>query len=247
MTSTSNTAVAWRASAGTISPNGLFTAPQVSSATKVTVTATSAADNSVSASADVSVAPPVKLSMQAAKLPEGTVGSPYTSNLSASGGVSPYRYQITSGTLPEGLSLNHTSGLISGTTLQSGSFAFTASVTDANSANVSGSISVRITASIAGNFDGPAELPRVYVQSDLTNTPAPGSVISVPKGGDFQQASIEPNVATRSNFRLRRHTSGGSCCRREVAMTLTGSSFAQALLTALYHPRAPGFRPAMPE
>jgi hypothetical protein len=37
-------------------------------------------------------------------------------------------------------------------------------------------------------FDGPAELPRIYVQSDLANTPAPGIVISVASGGDFQQA-----------------------------------------------------------
>jgi hypothetical protein len=37
-------------------------------------------------------------------------------------------------------------------------------------------------------FDGPAELPRIYVQSDLANTPAPGIVISVAAGGDFQQA-----------------------------------------------------------
>jgi len=188
LTSTSNTAVAWRSSAGAISANGLFTAPQVSSATKITVTATSAADSSVSASADVSVAPPVKLSMQTAKLPEGSVGAPYNSSLAASGGTAPYTYQITSGALPEGLSLNHSNGLISGTTLQSGSFAFTASVTDANSANVSGSITVKITASITDNFDGPAELPRVYVKSSLADTPAPGSVISVPKGGDFQKA-----------------------------------------------------------
>jgi hypothetical protein len=37
-------------------------------------------------------------------------------------------------------------------------------------------------------YDGPAELPRIYVQSDLAYTPAPGVVISVPNGGDFQQA-----------------------------------------------------------
>jgi hypothetical protein len=42
--------------------------------------------------------------------------------------------------------------------------------------------------STTGNFDGPAELPRVYVQSDLASTPAPGSVIAVAQGGDFQSA-----------------------------------------------------------
>src|SRR5579872_353046 len=47
LTSTSNTAVTWRASAGTISSNGIFTAPSVAASTKVTVTATSIADGSM--------------------------------------------------------------------------------------------------------------------------------------------------------------------------------------------------------
>lgn len=41
---------------------------------------------------------------------------------------------------------------------------------------------------LVSQFDGPAELPRIYVQSSLANTPAPGIVISVLKGGDFQKA-----------------------------------------------------------
>ena len=189
LTSTSNTAVLWHASAGTISTNGLFTAPQVfsSTSTKIIVTATSAADSTVSASSDVTVSPAEKLAMSA-KLPEGTVGTPYSSSLAASGGVAPYTYRIASGALPAGFYLDRSSGLISGMTLQGGAYAFTASVTDANSTQVSGSMSLIVNASTGGNFDGPAEQPRVYVQTDLVNTPAPGSVVSVAKGGDFQQA-----------------------------------------------------------
>lgn len=37
-------------------------------------------------------------------------------------------------------------------------------------------------------YDGPAELPQAYVQSNMVNTPAPGSVISVPAGGNLQTA-----------------------------------------------------------
>lgn len=193
LTSTSNTAVGWRATAGTISPTGLFTAPQVSSTTKITVTATSFADATASAISVVSVAPRVKLSMQGAKLPQGIAGTPYSTNLAATGGSTPYTYQIASGSLPEGLSLDPNSGQISGTTLQSGTFAFTASVSDAQAEKVTGSIGLTINPSTAGNFDGPAELPRVYVQSDLANTPAPGSTITVTKGGDFQAALDRAN------------------------------------------------------
>ncbi len=188
LTSTSNTAVVWHATAGTVTNNGLFTAPQVAASTRVTVTVTSAANNTVFASSEVMVSPAGALSMQGNKLPEGMAGTPYSASLSVSGGITPYTYQIESGALPEGLHLNHSSGVISGTTLQSGGFAFTASVTDSNSTKVTESLNLKMNVSTAGNFDGPAELPRVYVQSDLVNTPAPGKVISVPKGGDFQQA-----------------------------------------------------------
>ncbi len=39
-----------------------------------------------------------------------------------------------------------------------------------------------------GNFDGPAELPRVTVASSLSDTPAPGSIIAVHAGDNLQAA-----------------------------------------------------------
>jgi hypothetical protein len=45
------------------------------------------------------------------------------------------------------------------------------------------------TASLAsGNYDGPAELPRVTVPSAMADTPAPGSIISVNAGDNLQSA-----------------------------------------------------------
>jgi hypothetical protein len=55
VTNTSNTAVTWAATSGTVSTAGLFTAPTVTATTSVTVTATSAADTTKSASATVTV------------------------------------------------------------------------------------------------------------------------------------------------------------------------------------------------
>lgn len=39
-----------------------------------------------------------------------------------------------------------------------------------------------------GNFDGPAELPRVYMQTALADTPAPGKVLKLKSGGDLERA-----------------------------------------------------------
>jgi fibronectin type 3 domain-containing protein len=58
VTGTSNTSVTWKATGGTISSAGLYTAP--ATAGSYTVTATSAADPAKSASASVSVAIPVQ-------------------------------------------------------------------------------------------------------------------------------------------------------------------------------------------
>ena len=55
VTNTSNTAVTWSATSGTVSTAGLFTAPTVTAMKTVTVTATSVADNTKSASASVTV------------------------------------------------------------------------------------------------------------------------------------------------------------------------------------------------
>ena len=54
---TPNTAVTWSATAGTVSASGLFTAPSVSSATKIDVSATSKADSSKSATVVLTVSP----------------------------------------------------------------------------------------------------------------------------------------------------------------------------------------------
>src|SRR5580698_643855 len=43
-------------------------------------------------------------------------------------------------------------------------------------------------ASASGKFDGPAELPRIYVDSSLRSTPAPGKLLTVRAGEDPSRA-----------------------------------------------------------
>ncbi len=65
-------------------------------------------------------------------LPNGIVGTSYSSSIVASSGTPPYAFAISTGALPTGLSISGTSGLISGTPTVAGTFAFTILVTDAS-------------------------------------------------------------------------------------------------------------------
>lgn len=184
---TSNTAVTWLATAGSVNAAGLFTAPTVSAETSVTVTATSKADTSKSASAVVTVNPAGNqtLSITTSNLPEGQQGDTYTESFAATGGTPPYSWSISAGTPPPGLALN-ANGNFTGSPSATGTFNFTVTVTDSASKTASASFTVTIVA--GGNFDGPAELPRITVPSAMADTPAPGSVINVNDGGNLQAA-----------------------------------------------------------
>lgn len=81
--------------------------------------------------------PQAVLSMMApVTLPNATVGVLYTANLSqlaqVQGGVPPYTFSLSSGSLPTGLSLSPSTGTISGTPTGAGSFAGTLTVSDSS-------------------------------------------------------------------------------------------------------------------
>jgi len=63
-------------------------------------------------------------------LPGGIQFTPYDDTLVAKGGTSPYKWNVESGNLPDGLELDSLSGVISGIPLVADSFDFTIKVTD---------------------------------------------------------------------------------------------------------------------
>jgi len=144
----------WSISSGQL-PAGLSISPSTGTISgTVTTSGTSTFTASVhdsgnpvqtqSASVTVVVAA-TPLTIVASTLPTGTSSTAYATSLQATGGTPAYTWSITSGSLPPGLTLAGTTGVISGTPSASGSWSFTASVHDNGSPVQTASVSSAIT------------------------------------------------------------------------------------------------------
>ncbi len=78
-------------------------------------------------------------------LTNGVRNSSYSRTLSASGGTAPYTWTISSGTLPPGLTLNRSTGKLSGRPTRAGTYMFTVKAKDKNGAEGTKSFTVRVT------------------------------------------------------------------------------------------------------
>src|SRR5579864_3119760 len=145
LTDTSNTAVSWFASSGTISSTGLFTAPTNSTSNPVVVKATSIADEGVEAETSVSISRNTLLEIQTAKVPPAVSNVPYSAVFTATGGQPPYTWTISSGSLPPGVRLNSATGTLSGLPTRSGTFAFTVRGSDRKADNAQRTFSLAVS------------------------------------------------------------------------------------------------------
>ncbi len=93
-------------------------------------TASDAYTTTAAATVSITVSAPTVV-IDTASLAVATADSAYTQTLSSSGGASPYRYALSSGALPAGLSLS-ASGTLSGTPTATGTFAFDVTSTDSS-------------------------------------------------------------------------------------------------------------------
>lgn len=95
----------------------------------------------------ISPAGPAPLSITTTSLPNGQTGTAYSTTLAATGGTTAYSWSVTTGALPAGLSLAASTGTVSGTPSQSGTFSFTVQVTDSSSPAQMASKALSITIS----------------------------------------------------------------------------------------------------
>ncbi len=108
------------------------------------------ATQSVGQSIVITVAP---LQITTTSLSSGTEGTAYSATVTAAGGVPPYiNWNVNTGSLPAGLTINSSTGVISGTPTALGTSTFTVQVTDSETPAVtatSASLSITINATQA--------------------------------------------------------------------------------------------------
>lgn len=107
---------------GTPTATGTFTF-------SIEVTDDAAATRTVDCAISITDAPPA-LSLLCNDPPSGNAGTAYTHEMGAFGGTPPYTFSLVSGSLPDGLTLNTSTGVISGTPTATGTFDFTVHIAD---------------------------------------------------------------------------------------------------------------------
>lgn len=112
------------------------------------------------------------ISVSTSSLPSGTVGVFYSQALTGVYTTGPATWAVASGSLPTGLSLNSSNGVISGTPTVSNNFTFTVRLTDGNGEiATSGPLSIFIASSSSSSSGGTTTT--TTAPTTTTTTPPP--------------------------------------------------------------------------
>ena len=128
------------------------------------------------------------------EIPSVFIGQAFSYSFSASGGEGPYTYAVTAGSLPGGLTLNGSSGEISGTPASGGPYSFSVTATDVRSASAVRAYSGHINSDpyysnvvLLAPFNGVAE--NVITNANFTVTGGAG----ITGGGKFADCATTAN------------------------------------------------------
>ena len=173
--------------------------------------------------------------------PGGTIGTAYTTTYTATGGVAPRTFAVVSGTLPPGLSLDGSTGVLAGTPTTAGAYSWTVRVTDSASATADLADSATIaypTLALSGSYAGGA-VASAY-SSDLTISGGDGSYSnarvtsgSLPAGlslsivGSALRLSGTPTAEGSSTFTVAVDSGDGQTVSssQTVAITITEARY----------------------
>jgi hypothetical protein len=140
---------------------------------------------------------PPPLVLLTASLPPPTKGQAYNQSLAATGGIPPYKWSVSAGALPSGLTLSN-AGVLSGSATASGNVSVTFEVTDGSPAPLpQGTASKQLTIAVAAQGGGttlPAAIQgQAYNQTLSSSSGSPPFAWSLIGGSLPNGLSLSPS------------------------------------------------------
>jgi hypothetical protein len=204
--------------------------PTATSSVTITVTGTNASGTSPAVNIVFNITlPPVPV--VTASTFTGTVGTAFSNNIVATN--SPTSYAITSGTLPAGLSLNTTTGAITGTPTVAASSTINVTATNAGGTSTAATITFNITNLPVPVLTGDLTITGVANSSltytfIATNSPTSYTLTSgsFPPGMSLNNPSfgvlgVLPNLAGTYTFTMTATNAGGTSAPATFTITIT--------------------------
>jgi formylglycine-generating enzyme required for sulfatase activity len=152
----------------------------------VVVKATDKNGRTATFTSNITITNPALLWVTAANLPDGYEKTNYSTMVSVSGVTPPYLYSLTGGTLPNNLTLNGTTGVISGNLTTAGNYTFSIRAQDACGRVADRSFTLRV------GKNGILEcLKEIWVDVDYDNITYTGHTCN---DADFQISLMSTNV-----------------------------------------------------
>jgi hypothetical protein len=162
-----------------------------------TVSVTDAGSSIVTQALSITVVAVPAVTITTIALPNGIQNAAYTTTVAATGGVTPYTWSITFGTLPAGLTLAPSSGIISGTPTTGGINNFTVGVHDANGATATHAYTITITPLTITTVSLPGA-----IQNSVYNTTVAASGGTTPYVWSLSVGPITPGLSLNSNGQI---------------------------------------------
>ena len=197
--------------------------------------------NAVSSESTLTIRVFEPLVVAGSALPGGVVNQPYSATLSAVGGVPPYGWAVTGGTLPAGVTFSSGGGL-SGNPTQSGTFTFTATATDAASPSQIASASLTLTVTPAANAQTVTVVEDTATAILVTATGAPAASFTFGIGNQPSHGTLSGAGPTFTYTPASNYSGPDSLTFRAVQGTLA-SAFATVSLTVTAVNDAPAATP----